>query len=116
MLIYKLYYKEHIYIGKTTDLKRRFKEHCKAATTSNLKLYKVMREIGITKFKIEKIEELSSNELARHRELFYIRKLSTLNTNGLNKIGKIEETIIELKVQIAMAEDLIKQLEIFLET
>ncbi len=49
-----------IYIGSTINsLRRRFSYHKYMAKTSNIKLYKAMREIGIDKFRMELLEECS---------------------------------------------------------
>ncbi len=85
--IYKVFndYNDDIYIGSTCDtLKTRFRKHKSEAELNpdgTRPLYKLIREIGFNRFKIELIEEfpcLNINEL-RQREGHYIKELATLN-------------------------------------
>lgn len=74
---------DKVYIGQTVhNIEARFKKHIIAAKTSDTKLYKNMREIGIEKFYIETIEECDNFELD-NREKYWIKYYDSLN-NGYN--------------------------------
>lgn len=64
-----------IYIGKTNlSIEERFQQHCresKKTTEQNRPLYSAMQKYGIEHFKIEKIEECSS-EISSEREKYWI--------------------------------------------
>lgn len=89
VLIYKIVNKESrkIYIGMTkrTALQR-FKSHLYEARTYkyNMYLHNAIRKHGEHNFKIEILEECSS-EIAGERERFWIKKLNSIQPNGYNE-------------------------------
>jgi len=117
--IYKLYYKNNIYVGATTKaLSKRLKQHRyyssyegtnkRSKALYNSKLYETMRKHGSSEFKIELLAEAQTIENARDLETYYINKISTLNrslTSGFTINSKVERTgdkqiISELKEEI----------------
>jgi group I intron endonuclease len=112
IIIYKLSYKDLVYVGKTkNDLRTRYRQHLKEAKDSSKPLYKAMREHGPNNFKIEVLEELNSSESARIRELYYIKEISNLNIQGRGSNTHINNVINELKVAISKAEQVLESLE-----
>ena len=87
--IYKITndYNNDIYVGSTCDtLAKRFSTHKKDAHMEKSKdrpLYKLINEIGFSRFRIELIENYPSEDKYQllQREGYYIRALSTLNMN-----------------------------------
>lgn len=77
-----------IYIGKSTDLKRRWTDHCKTAlgagTLASSTLHTTMRAEGPENFTFEILEETEKDKL-RERESFYIELYGTKN-KGLNTV------------------------------
>lgn len=75
-----------LYIGQTKDIKRRWQEHCLAASFSdrNIRLYNAMRKYGINNFKIEIIEGPVTNY--NEREIYWISYYNTYldKTKGYN--------------------------------
>jgi len=69
-----------MYIGKSTNIYKRWYEHKKLYLTLNSHLYYSMRKYGIDNFSFEIIKE--TNELD-YWEMFYIKEFDTIN-NGLN--------------------------------
>ena len=75
------------YIGQSNDICDRWKQHCKNAlgvgtvTTEN-KLYKSMREDGLSNFTFEVLEECEA-KLLDEKEKYYIGLYDTYNY-GLN--------------------------------
>ena len=105
--IYKVIndYNDDIYIGSTCDtLKTRFRKHqtdAEIKIDSNRPFYKLIREIGFNRFKIELIEDfpcLNINEL-RQREGHYIKELATLNKQIAGRTSKMyyNDNIDDLK-------------------
>ena len=62
------------YIGKTNrSIEERWKEHCKDRKRfTDRPLYRAMNKYGVENFKIEKLEEVSTDEEACAREEFWI--------------------------------------------
>ena len=85
--IYKITndFNDEVYIGSTCDtLIRRFINHKRSSKTEkkqNMSIYKLMNEIGFERFRIELIENYSSQDKyqLRQREGHFIRELGTLN-------------------------------------
>lgn len=81
-----------IYIGKTNDIKARWKKHiyiAKVGVKSNSRdyqyLHRSINKYGIENFVIEMIEELLTEEEAFEREVFWIKELRSKNRkNGMN--------------------------------
>lgn len=75
-----------IYIGKTNlTVEERFKQHCKDSIKPRCEerpLYNAMNKYGTEHFKIEKIEECSS-QLASDREIYWISYFNSFN-DGYN--------------------------------
>lgn len=98
-----------IYIGKTTDYKRRIKEYKYGSKTiTRRKKYRVMEEIhkyGFSNFKFEIIENNIDFKNLDNREIFWIDKLNSRDTNvGYNsKTGGIGGELID-KSKIKMSE------------
>ena len=66
-----------IYIGKTshTSIQERFKEHIydsKKPRYEKRPLYDAMNKYGVENFKIQKIEEVASDEIASQKEQYWI--------------------------------------------
>ncbi len=76
---------DDIYVGSTCDtLVRRYQHHksdMKKEKTQNIRLYKLMNEIGFERFRIQLIEDYPSEDLyhLRQREGYWIRQIGTLN-------------------------------------
>ena len=78
-----------IYIGKTNDSDRRWKNHQRLAFTSGHKeynkiLYQSMRKYGIENFSFEIIEELEDYSISGEREQYWIKYYDSYN-NGYNE-------------------------------
>ena len=71
-----------MYVGKTTDLEKRIKEH-KSMNGSPQALYKAFRDHGYDAFNLEIIEELPNGELA-DREVYWIDHHNTYRGDGYN--------------------------------
>lgn len=75
--IYKITCQEtkEIYIGKSTDIKNRWQQHCKAAfncgTIASSLLHRKMQQYGIENFTFELLEVVPKDKLSE-RESFYI--------------------------------------------
>lgn len=75
--IYKITCQEtkEIYIGKSTDIKNRWQQHCKTAfncgTIASSLLHRKMQQYGIENFTFELLETVSKDKLSE-RESFYI--------------------------------------------
>ena len=75
--IYKITCQEtkEIYIGKSTDIKNRWQQHCKTAfncgTIASSLLHRKMQQYGIENFTFELLEKVSKDQLSE-REAFYI--------------------------------------------
>ena len=87
--IYKITCQEtkEIYIGKSTDIKNRWQQHCKTAfncgTIASSLLHRKMQQYGIENFTFELLETVSKDKLSE-REKFYIDFYKTKET-GLNE-------------------------------
>ena len=87
--IYKITCQEtmEIYIGKSTDIKNRWQQHCKAAfncgTIASSILHRKMRIYGLENFTFELLEKVPKDQLSE-RERYYIDFYKTKET-GLNE-------------------------------
>ena len=76
-----------IYIGKSTDIKTRWQQHCKSAfncgTIAHSLLHTKMKLHGIEQFTFEIVEQVPKDQLSE-REKFYINFYQTKET-GLNE-------------------------------
>ena len=87
--IYKITCQEtkEIYIGKSTDIKNRWQQHCKTAfncgTIASSLLHRKMQQYGIENFTFELLEAVPKDKLSE-REKFYIDFYKTKET-GLNE-------------------------------
>ena len=87
--IYKITCQEtkEIYIGKSTDIKNRWQQHCKTAfnygTIASALLHRKMQQYGIENFTFELLEMVPKDKLSE-REKFYIDFYKTKET-GLNE-------------------------------
>src|ERR1700681_3422802 len=80
---------EKIYVGKTSDVDKRWEEHLKVARTQEKKAYhylhKSINKYGSENFKIEIIEDNLFEEQSFEREKFWIRELGSNNSSiGMN--------------------------------
>lgn len=78
-----------IYIGKTNDSNRRWKDHKRLAFTVNNReyektLYKAMRKYGLENFQFDMIEELFDYSIAGEREKYWIKYYDSWQ-NGYNE-------------------------------
>lgn len=78
---------KEIYIGKSTDIKNRWQQHCKTAfncgTIASSLLHRKMQQYGIENFTFELLEVVPKDKLSE-REKFYIDFYKTKET-GLNE-------------------------------
>ena len=78
---------KEIYIGKSTDIKNRWQQHCKTAfncgTIASSVLHRKMQQYGIENFTFELLEKVTKDQLSE-REKFYIDFYKTKET-GLNE-------------------------------
>lgn len=87
--IYKITCQEtkEVYIGKSTDIKNRWQQHCKTAfncgTIASSLLHRKMQQYGIENFTFELLEVVPKDKLSE-REKFYIDFYKTKET-GLNE-------------------------------
>ena len=87
--IYKITCQEtkEIYIGKSTDIKNRWQQHCKTAfncgTIASSILHRKMQQYGIENFTFELLEAVPKDQLTE-REKFYINFYKTKEV-GLNE-------------------------------
>ena len=87
--IYKITCQEtkEIYIGKSTDIKNRWQQHCKTAfncgTIASSLLHRKIQQYGIENFTFELLEVVPKDKLSE-REKFYIDFYKTKET-GLNE-------------------------------
>ena len=76
-----------IYIGKSTDIKSRWQQHCKSAfncgTIAHSLLHTKMKQHGVECFTFEVVEQVPKDQLSE-REKFYINFYQTKET-GLNE-------------------------------
>ena len=87
--IYKITCQEtkEVYIGKSTDIKNRWQQHCKTAfncgTIASSLLHRKMQQYGIENFTFELLEVVPKDQLSE-REKFYINFYQTKEV-GLNE-------------------------------
>lgn len=63
---------EKIYIGRSTDIHRRWITHLRDAKNGDMcKIHIAMRELGIDNFYIEIIEECNTEKIKRKRTVLY---------------------------------------------
>ena len=78
---------QEIYIGKSTDIKNRWQQHCKTAfncgTIASSILHRKMQQYGIENFTFELLEKVPKDQLSE-REKYYIDFYKTKET-GLNE-------------------------------
>lgn len=78
---------KEIYIGKSTDIKNRWQQHCKTAfncgTIASSILHRKMQQYGIENFTFELLEKVPKDQLSE-REAFYIDFYQSKN-GGLNE-------------------------------
>ena len=78
---------KEIYIGKSTDIKNRWQQHCKTAfncgTIASSVLHRKMQQYGIENFTFELLEKVTKDQLSE-REKFYINFYQTKEV-GLNE-------------------------------
>lgn len=68
---------DKIYIGRSTDIHRRWITHLRAARTGDMcKIHIAMRELGIENFYVEVVEECNTEQL-NEREQHYIDKFDS---------------------------------------
>lgn len=91
--IYKITNKinQKIYIGKTKNIDRRWKDHIRLAFTKNQKeynkpLYMAFRKYGINNFLFEIIEEVN-NDKGEEREQYWIKYYDSYNKGYNASIG-----------------------------
>lgn len=72
-----------VYIGKSVDINRRWREHKTPKANGNDLLHGDMKKYGTDNFRFDVIEECTKEKLLE-RELFYIKKYNPF----YNKIGK----------------------------
>lgn len=89
--IYKITNKcnNHIYVGKSNNIERRFNDHKRLALTEghkefNKSLYYAIRKYGIENFIFEIIEELEDYTKSGEREQYWINYYDSYN-NGYNE-------------------------------
>lgn len=78
-----------IYIGKTNNSERRWRDHQRLAMTEGHKeynkvLYQAIRKYGIENFSFEMIEELKDYSISGEREKYWISFYNSYN-NGYNE-------------------------------
>ena len=87
--VYKITCQEtkEIYIGKSTDIKNRWQQHCKTAfncgTIASSILHRKMQQYGIENFTFELLEKVPKDQLSE-REKYYIEFYKTKEV-GLNE-------------------------------
>ena len=92
--IYKITCQEtkEIYIGKSTDIKNRWQQHCKTAfncgTIASSLLHRKMQQYGIENFTFELLEVVPKDKLSE-REKFYIDYYKTKETELNERNGSI---------------------------
>ena len=78
---------KEVYVGKSTDIKNRWQQHCKTAfncgTIASSVLHRKMQQYGIENFTFELLEKVSKDQLSE-REKFYIDFYKTKEI-GLNE-------------------------------
>ena len=80
-----------VYIGKTNNSDRRWKDHQRLAFTENHKeynkiLYQAMRKYGVDNFTIEQIDLAYSKDELNNKEIYWIEKYQSYkSSNGYNR-------------------------------
>lgn len=77
-----------IYIGQSSNIKRRMIEHKYRSKSKNLKLYSSLRKYGIDNHKIEVLFLSKDKDEKNKMESFYINQFDTIK-NGLNHVDEI---------------------------
>lgn len=72
-----------VYIGQSTDIKRRFEEYKRLECKSQTRLYRSLKKHGVEKHKFEIICQCSFEEL-NEMERFYQDAFCVINKQGLN--------------------------------
>ena len=103
-----------VYIGQSTNIKRRWKDHKKDAFWKNnpeyeYPLYRAMRKYGINNFSFEVLEECSKDEL-NDKEKFYITKYDSYK-NGYNQTEGGDSVTHNLKLTQKQVLDIIHRLK-----
>lgn len=86
MIIYKIVNKinSKVYVGQTTQpLHRRIKDHA-GDHSGCLAINNAIKKYGLENFEISLIEECSSREELNKKEVYYIKNLNSLYSNGYN--------------------------------
>lgn len=74
-----------VYIGKTTDIDRRWKAHVREYEKYNNRyLYRAMNKHGIANFHLEVLETNIPNEMIDEYEIRYIKLYNSKSPNGYN--------------------------------
>ena len=95
-----------IYIGITySGLDIRWKRHLNKVKNGTSKLYKAMREIGISNFNIHIIDEYDQGKLEA-AETYYITKYDTVNNGYNTPYGGEAHTVISENAYNSILEDL----------
>ena len=92
-----------VYIGQSTNIKRRWKDHKKDAfwrsgPDYDYPLYRAMRKYGLDNFSFEIIEECNKNEL-NEKEKFYIAQYNSYK-NGYNQTEGGDSVSHNLKLTV----------------
>ena len=89
--IYKITNKVNnkVYIGQSSDIKRRWRDHRSAAFNPkdngyNYPLYKAIRKYGLDNFSFDILEECSQSDI-NEREIFYVKKYNAHGDGGYNQ-------------------------------
>lgn len=102
---------DKIYIGRSTDIQRRWTTHLRDARKGSLcKIHIAMRKLGIENFYLEVIEECSVNNL-NDKEQFYIDKFDSWQ-NGYNNGNSSNFLDGERNLNAKMSEQDIKEIRI----
>lgn len=95
---------DKVYIGQTTyTLERRWQQHISKSKTNNSLLYREMRRIGLSHFKMELVEKCDDSALDK-KEIYYIDKFksyyngynSTLGGHGGAKYDLDDDIVINM--------------------
>jgi group I intron endonuclease len=103
-----------VYIGQSTNIKRRWKDHKKDAFWENnpeyeYPLYRAMRKYGIDSFSFEVIEECSKEEL-NEKEKLYIAQYDSYK-NGYNQTEGGDSGVHNLKLPQQEVLEIIRRLK-----
>ena len=89
--------KNQVYIGKSTDIKRRFKDYRYSKLQG--KINKSLTNFGIKNHKFEIIHQCDSNQLSKLEQYYINLYQSTDINNGLNINNVAERISIQFKVE-----------------